>query len=64
VGTWKGEYLRQHDTWLRFFDEQGQPVLVEEEALRGRAEAAEAEVTRLRKLLGLQDGGEPPAPGA
>jgi Uma2 family endonuclease len=58
VGPWQGEYQRQRDTWLRFFDNLGQVVLVDEEAQRQRAEAAEAEVERLRKLLG-QQGGEP-----
>jgi Uma2 family endonuclease len=61
VGTWEGEYLRQRGTWLCFFDEKGEVVPVEEEALRRRvdeqqrrAEAAEAEVMRLRTLHGAQ----------
>ncbi len=64
VGTWKGEYLRQTGTWLRFFDEKGAVVPVEEEAARHRAEIAEAEVERLRALLdsqGAADAVPPPA---
>jgi Uma2 family endonuclease len=71
VGTWWGEYLRQTDTWLRFFDDQGQVVLVEEEAQRRRAEeqqrraeAAEGELARLRALLDQQGSGGPAAPSA
>jgi Uma2 family endonuclease len=54
VGIWQGEYGRQHDTWLRFFDDRGEVVPVEEEAQRSRADAAEREVTRLRALLAAQ----------
>jgi Uma2 family endonuclease len=61
VGVWQGEYLRQRDLWLRFFDEQGQVVEVEEEEQRRRAEEAEAELTRLRALLGAQGGGQAPS---
>jgi Uma2 family endonuclease len=69
VGTWRGEYLRQPGTWLRFFDELGQVVLVEEESQRHRAdeqqrraEAAEAELARLRALLDQQGGTSPTPP--
>ncbi len=71
LGTWRGEYLRQDDTWLRFFDEQGLVVPVEEEAKhrraeeqQRRAEAAEAELARLKALLGQQGSGGPSAPSA
>ena len=64
VGTWKGEYQRQAGTWLRFFDEKGEVVPVEEEALRRRLEAVEAEATRLRALLGAQDTGDATTPPA
>jgi Uma2 family endonuclease len=62
VGTWQGEYLRQYGTWLRFHDEKGEVVPVEEEAQRRRADAAEAELTRLRALLGGQGGESTAAP--
>ncbi len=44
LGTWQGEYLRTMATWLRFYTPKGELVPT-------RAEAAEAEVARLRALL-------------
>ena len=64
LGTWRGEFMRQHDTWLRFFDQQGHVVLVAEEAQRLRADAAEAELTRLRALLSQHGSGDQSAPSA
>jgi Uma2 family endonuclease len=57
VGTWKGEYKRTEQTWLRFYDPNGQLVQVKEEMAdmaTKRAEAAEAEVARLKVLLAQQ----------
>ncbi|MCP4404946.1 MAG: Uma2 family endonuclease, partial [bacterium] len=51
VGMWQGEFQRIKGTWLRFYDSQDQLVLTEAEAEALRAEAAEAEVARLRVLL-------------
>ncbi len=51
VGMWQGEFQRIKGTWLRFYDSQDQLVLTEAEAEALRAEAAEAEVARLRALL-------------
>jgi len=65
VGTWEGEYQRNQTTWLRFYDEKEQLVLLPEEQAeqpaesvrlrtdghRRRAEAAEVEIARLRALL-------------
>lgn len=44
LGAWQGEYLRTSATWLRFYTTEGQMVPT-------LAEAAEAEVARLRALL-------------
>ncbi|MBV9122371.1 MAG: Uma2 family endonuclease [Planctomycetes bacterium] len=44
LGTWTGEYQGQQATWLRFYDTAGQLIPL-------RAEAAEAEVTRLKARL-------------
>jgi hypothetical protein len=66
IGTWEGEFNRSHAIWLRFYDQNGQLVATSEEAAlllaqnekrhaddeKRRADAAEAEVTRLRTLLG------------
>jgi hypothetical protein len=50
LGTWKGERLGLHTTWLRWFDAQGQFVPLQSEFELGRAEAerqrAEAERQR------------------
>ncbi len=43
LGTWEGEFQERQATWLRFFDADGQLVLIRAEAERQRAEAAEAE---------------------
>jgi Uma2 family endonuclease len=51
LGTWTGPYLGHEDTWLRLFDADGRlvPTFGERaEAERQRAEAAEAEIARLR----------------
>jgi Uma2 family endonuclease len=51
LGLWEGEYQKVNDTWLRFYTPEGQLVLTKGEAEAQRAEAAEAETTRLRALL-------------
>lgn len=51
LGTWQGEYLRTMTTWLRFYTPEGELVPTRAEAEAQRAEAAEAEVARLRALL-------------
>ncbi len=65
LGTWQGEFQRVTATWLRFYTTDGDlvPTLAEAEAQRAdteawraklearRAEAAEAEVSRLRAFL-------------
>ena len=58
LGTWSGEFQRVQAVWLRLYTAEGQliPTLAEREAQRAeeearRAEAAEAEVERLRTLL-------------
>jgi Uma2 family endonuclease len=38
LGTWEGEYQRGTATWLRWYDPEGNLVLLEEEAARQRAE--------------------------
>jgi Uma2 family endonuclease len=48
LGTWKGKHLGFDTVWLRFFDTEGSLVPTFAEAERQRAEAAEAELARLR----------------
>jgi len=71
LGTWRGEYLRVRDLWLRFYIDEEQLVLTAAEAEAQRAEAeaqraeaadqrarsAEAEVARLQALLAEQNAG-------
>ncbi|OQY58801.1 MAG: hypothetical protein B6245_10045 [Desulfobacteraceae bacterium 4572_88] len=64
LGTWRGEYLRVRDIWLRFYIDEEQLVLTAAEAEAQRAEAAdqrarsaEAEVARLQALLTVQNAG-------
>jgi Uma2 family endonuclease len=47
IGLWRGVLKRQEATWIRFFHPDGRLVPTPEE----RAEAAEAELQRLRALL-------------
>jgi Uma2 family endonuclease len=66
VGTWKGVYLTYDETWLRFYDRNGQLVSVpaeaekqRAEAEKQRAEAAVAELARLKaRLAELEQRGE------
>lgn len=51
VGLWDGVYRGRDGQWLRLFDRDGQLVLTPEEAAQQRAEAAEAEIARLKALL-------------
>lgn len=51
LGWWEGSYQEKHDHWARFFDGEGNPIPTRAEAEARRAEAAEAEVARLRALL-------------
>jgi Uma2 family endonuclease len=51
MGRWQGEYLRFDVTWLRLWTPDGDLVLTLAEAEAQRADAAEAEVARLRARL-------------
>lgn len=51
LGTWQGEIQRTTATWLRFYTADGLLVPTFAEAEAQRAEAAEAEIARLRALL-------------
>jgi Uma2 family endonuclease len=65
LGEWVGEYQGQQGTWLRFYDSKGQLVPIKAEAMqqireaeqrradtaKQRADAAEAELARLKALL-------------
>jgi hypothetical protein len=44
LGTWRGQWQGYEAVWLRFYDTEGRLVPT-------RAEAAEAEVARLRERL-------------
>ena len=54
VGTWEGPIDDRPDVWLRFYDRRGRLVATAAEEESQRAEAAEAEVVRLRALLKKQ----------
>ncbi len=51
LGLWEGTYEGRTGTWLRVYDRDGRLVPTLAEAERQRAEAAEAEVARLRALV-------------
>jgi Uma2 family endonuclease len=58
IGKWKGTHMGLEATWLRFYQENGQLVLLEAEAARlqaeidrKKAEEAQAELTRMKALL-------------
>lgn len=56
LGLWQGEYQGVEAVWLRLYRPDGALVLTGEEAERQRAEAAEAEVARLRTELEKRPG--------
>lgn len=51
IGTWRGTFHRNEATWLRFFRPDGQLVHTAQEAAERRADAAEAEVARLKAQM-------------
>jgi len=51
LGRWQGRREEFDATWLRLYDSDGRLIPTPEEAERQRAEAAEAEVARLRARL-------------
>lgn len=51
LGIWQGVVVRRKDDWVRLFRADGTLVPTQAEAQCQRAEAAEAEVVRLRALL-------------
>jgi Uma2 family endonuclease len=51
LGLWQGLRTRLDTTWLRLYDPEGRLIPTPEEAERQRAEAAEAEIARLRARL-------------
>lgn len=51
-GLWQGTFKDREDTWLRLFHPDGRLAPTAEEAERQRADAAEAELRRLRARLG------------
>ena len=60
LGLWHGVWMRSEADWVRLFRADGSLVPTSEEAEeaeRQRAELAEAEVARLRALLGERDPG-------
>ena len=66
VGTWRGKFQEHEDLWLRFFDPEGNLVLLPGESERQRADAAAAEAARLRQELEelKRARATPPAPPA
>ena len=62
LGTWTGTFHGQTATWLRLYDAAGVLVPLGAEAERQRAEAAEAELARVKVLL-AQQGLKPDNPG-
>jgi Uma2 family endonuclease len=63
VGTWPGEFQGHADIWLRFFDADGKVAPLAADSERQRAEAAQAEIARLRQELAAR-GPNGPAPRA
>jgi hypothetical protein len=55
LGICEGVHEGRDGKWLRLFDRDGRLVPTSEEAAAQRAEKAEAEITRLRTLLGQQE---------
>lgn len=55
LGEWEGKHRRYDETWLRFFDADGNVIPTLNEAAKQRADeradAAEAEIARLKALL-------------
>lgn len=67
LGTWNGTYVARTDVWLRFFDENLRVIetFAEQEhrlakKQKQRADALEAEVARLKKLLADKGSGNGP----
>lgn len=58
LGTWEGKHpgTGVQGVWLRYFDVNGELVLSPAEAALSRAEAAEAEVARLKAALAEKEG--------
>ena len=59
LGTWRGRYQGFEAVWLRFYDAEGRPVPTQAEL----AEAAEAEVARLKERLAELEREQRPAAG-
>jgi Uma2 family endonuclease len=57
LGTWEGKYQEHQATWLRFYTPDGKVVPTFAEAEQQRADAAEAELARLRAQLGQKANG-------
>ncbi|MDT9237265.1 MAG: hypothetical protein P5675_26870, partial [Limnospira sp. PMC 917.15] len=51
LGTWSGTIDREEAIWLRFYDTEGNLVLLPEEAERQKAESAEQRAERLAERL-------------
>ncbi|HIK10753.1 MAG TPA: Uma2 family endonuclease [Oscillatoriaceae cyanobacterium M33_DOE_052] len=51
LGTWEGTIDREAAVWLRFYDGEGNLVLLPEEAERQKAEQAELKAARLAEKL-------------
>lgn len=56
IGTWEGTYLGEKDTWLRFYDKEGNFVLTPAEAEQQRAEAELAKLKAKLQALGIETG--------
>ena len=56
LGFWTGPYLGLESTWLRMFEKDGTMVLTDGEREKARADAAEAELARLRAELARRNG--------
>ncbi|NES71229.1 MAG: hypothetical protein F6K24_41485, partial [Okeania sp. SIO2D1] len=50
LGTWEGTILRESAVWLRFYDEQGNLVLLPGEVAEQERQRAEQEQQRAERL--------------
>ena len=63
IGFWEGTYLNVTGRWLRFYDAEGRLVPIDAEVEKQCADAAEAEIARLKEQLAQRGGAAPESSG-